>query len=137
MAGVRAIAGFNGQVRAKEPEGAYSVVESAFDADFSRIMAALESTTFGDEDEARVYGLGDATFSVDCLLDPTDDGQGVIQDALDGRENVVIEYTADGTNGFEAEFMVTSEDPSQSVDDRVVVSFSLELAKGSVTRVSA
>ena len=137
MSGIRAVAGFKGQVRAKAPGGSYDVVESAFNADFNRIMNAVESTTFGDEDEARVYGLGDANCSVDCLAGAADDGRDRIQTQLDARENVVIEYTVDGDNGFEAEFMVTNDNPSQTPDGRAAVSLSLELADGSVTRVSA
>ena len=137
MSGVRAVAGFKGRVRAKAPEGSYDVVESAFSADFDRIVNAVESTTFGDEDEARVYGLGDATASTECLAGAADTGRDLIQAQLDAREHVVIEYTVDGDNGFEAEFLITSENPSQTPDGRAAVSFSFELADGSVTRVSA
>lgn len=125
-----AVAGFEGSVSVDTDE-----MTGAYNVDFSRVMEELDSTTFGDEDMRRVYGLGDVEFSIEAIWDPADAGQTAITTAMDNRDNVDIEYLVDGTNGFAAECIVLSEEVSQAVDGRVEVSYSVSLADGSLTRV--
>lgn len=125
-----AVAGFEGSVSADTTN-----VDGAYSVDFSRVMAELESTTFADEDQRRVYGLGDVEFTISCLWDASDAGQTVLQDAIDNRDTVDIEYLVDGTNGYSAECIVTEESVSQAVDGRVESTYTCALADGSLTRV--
>lgn len=129
-------AGFNGTIRVSNNGGSsYSVLGGVVEASFEDIMAELDSTTFGDTNQRRIYGLGDVNSSVSFIWAPADAGQVLVRNAKAARTNITLEYLPDGVAGFRAEFICTSISTSQSVDDRVDGAYEFALADGSVVYV--
>ena len=127
-------AGFNGTIEVSTDDGSsYDPIGGANNVSFDDTMAELDATEFGDTNNQRIYGLGDATFSVSANYHGSDTGQAAIRTEKNARNNIIVKYLPDGTSGWSAECMVTSISVSQAVDDKVVVEYSFALANGSVS----
>lgn len=132
---VKAQVGFTGLVEVSSNGSTWTTLGGVTSTDFEDIMNEIDSTTFGDTNVRRVYGLGDCTSSVSGLWDASDAGQVLVRTNKAARDNIFVRYLPDGTSGFSAEFICTSIGTSQSVDDRVEVAYEFALADGSVTVV--
>lgn len=126
-------AGFPGKIEVGTNGSTYDDIGGANDVSFDDTMEELDATEFGDSNVQRIYGLGDAEFSVTANFQGSDAGQGVIRTAKAARDNIFVRYLPDGTNGWSAECLCTSISTSQSVDDKVVIEYTFVLANGSVS----
>lgn len=128
-----ATAGFRGTFEVSTNGTTWETLGGAYDASFDRTMEELDATEFGDTDEQKIYGLGNAEFSVSANWNPGDDGQGIVQAGMQARDNIHVRYRPDGTNGFITECICTSMSLSQAVDGKVEVEYTFVLANGTVT----
>lgn len=116
--------------------GATSVTYSAIDGNMSVSLSdsrdPLDTTDFTDSNlRRRILGLRDLSATLDGDLELADTAYAKLKAAYNAGEPTYLQFTADGTNGIVAVFVVESIERNGSVDGKVEVSISLQ-SEGSI-----
>lgn len=108
--------------------GSYTTVAEGKNASHKFSAAALDSSYFGVEWKAHIYGLNEAEFSVEVnsKLGSDTNGQDAIVSALINKTELWVQFLWNGSAGYKQSVIVTDMEVSTSVDGIVMVKFSFK-----------
>lgn len=124
-----ATAGFNSRIKTSTDDTTYNDIGGADSVSFSRSRAELDATDFSHTAMVKIVGIKDSSCSISGKYDAADTGQGQLETAFDDGDKIWLQFLADstasaGSQGFKAQFVITSFEISTSSDG--IVEFSAE-----------
>jgi len=115
-------------VQVSVDDSTYYIVSNINDCDMSIDGDNQDVSVFGEDYINRLQGLKDVSWSISGFYDPTDtNGQVAIRSALINDSNLYLKISFDGgSTSFKQKVLVSSFNPSASVDGVVEISVDFE-----------